>query len=498
MLFTQYLVFSFSFTGEKSVSGRITVLMDKKKVLSTTAIDYTNDVIHIGHAYQKMLADCVARYYGDLIGKDNVYFLTGTDEYGSTNQKAAEKRGISAKEHVDDISSKNKAEIDSLNLSYNRFIRTTDPDHRETAREFFQKVFENGDIYKGSYTGLYCEGCESYKTLSELDPEGRCLLHPTREIQKVEEENYFFKWGKYSDFLKKLLQNDGFVIPEGRKKEMLSFIEQGINDLPVTRPTYKVNWGIEAPHDPNHVLYVWFDALINYYTAGRQNGFWDEDTYIIHFLGKDNARWHALLWPAMLESAGEVLPSAVYVHGFINLDGEKISKSRGNIVRPSDLVSQFGSDAVRYYFLKHGPIIEDVDISLDHIKQVYNSDLANGLGNTASRLAKLAEKSGFEFPLSGKATRDPVFDGYFKNFRVDLAVQHLWGKLGVLDKHINDNEPWAIKDGEKLKEILTWEINALREIIDYLEPFIPDTASKLQKTFRTEKIVLEGQLFPRL
>ncbi len=472
--------------------------MDKKKVLITTAIDYANDVIHIGHAYQKVLADCLSRFYRKILGLDKVYFLTGTDEYGSSNQKAAEKRGITPKEHVDEISARDKSELDSLNISYDRFIRTTDKDHNETSKRLFQKVFENGDIYKDNYTGLYCEGCEAYKTLTELDEDGRCLLHPTREIQKVEEENYFFRWSKYADFLKDLLSEKSFVLPDSRRKEMLSFVEQGINDLPVTRPKYKVSWGIEAPNDPEHVIYVWFDALINYFTAGNQNGFWDEHTHIVHLLGKDNARWHALLWPAMLKSAGEALPTTIYVHGFINLNGEKISKSRGNIIRPSELVSQFGSDAVRYYFLKHGPIVEDVDISVEHIKQVYNSDLANGLGNTASRLARLAEKSGFEFPVPGENPPDEKFVKYFEDFRVDLALQYVWSKLGELDKHINDNEPWAVKEESKLKEILTWEVNELRGIINYLEPFIPKTTGKLEKTFGSEKILLKEQLFPRL
>ena len=486
------------YTVEKSGSGRITVLMDKKRVLITTAIDYTNDVIHIGHAYQKILADCLARYYRGVLGKENVYFLTGTDEYGSTNQKAAEKRGVTPKEHVDEISSRDKAELDALNLDYNRFIRTTDADHRETAQKFFQKVFDNGDIYKGSYTGLYCEGCEAYKTMSELDADGRCLLHPTRDIQKVEEENYFFKWSEYSDFLKQLIEAKGFVLPEGKRREMLGFIEQGINDLPVTRPGYKVSWGIQAPNDSEHVIYVWFDALINYFTAAEPGGFWNDETHIIHVLGKDNARWHALLWPAMLKSAGKTLPSTIYVHGFVNLNGEKISKSKGNIIRPSELVTQFGADAVRYYFIKHGPVIEDVDVSVDHIKQVYNADLANGLGNTASRLARLAETSGFEFHVPELKEWDDIFTEHFNNFRVDLAVQHVWSKLGVLDKHINDNKPWAIKDAPHLQTILTWEINELREIINYLEPFIPETASKLSAVFGKENISLKEQLFPRL
>jgi len=369
-----------------------------KKFFITTAIDYTNDVIHIGHAYQKILADTLARYYRLKIGKENTYFLTGTDEYGTTNQKAAEKAELSPKEYVDGISSKNKEQIDYLNISYDRFIRTTDADHKEQVINFYKKSLENGDIYKDSYEGLYCEGCESYKTLTELNEEGECLLHPTRKIQKIQEENYFFKWSKYSDFLLDLLKDETFVLPEGKCKEMIAFVEQGLKDLPVTRPKYKVSWGIEAPNDTEHVLYVWFDALVNYFTAGKPLGFWEDDTKIVHILGKDNARWHALLWPAMLKSAGYRVPSTIYVHGFINLNGEKISKSRGNVIRPSDLVRDFGVDAVRYYFLKQGPIVEDVDISIDQLKEVYNSDLANGLGNTVSRIAKLAERSNLEFP----------------------------------------------------------------------------------------------------
>lgn len=475
--------------------------MNKHKLLITTAIDYTNDVIHIGHAYQKVLADCTARFYRSILGEENVYFLTGTDEYGSTNEKAALAKNISPQKHVDEISAKDREQLDSLNISYNRFIRTTDEDHRKFAQQFFSKVFDNGDIYKGSYEGLYCDGCEAYKTFSELNEEGQCLLHPTRTIQKIEEENYFFKWSKYSKFLRALLENKNFVIPEGKRKEMSSFIDQGINDLPVTRPKYKVGWGIENPKDKEHVIYVWFDALINYLTAGSQTGFWDKNTKIVHVLGKDNARWHALLWPAMLQSAGELLPDTIYVHGFINLNGEKISKSKGNIIRPVELVSQFGSDAARYYLIKHGPAVEDVDISLDHIKQVYNADLANGLGNTASRLAKMAEKSGFSFPLTESkkeiVLKEKLTD-LFEMFRVDLAVQAVWAEISELDKHINDNEPWAIEDKEKLREVLTEEISVLRGIINYLEPFIPETYKKLMNIFGSEKITFPGPLFPRI
>lgn len=471
----------------------------KKKTLITTAIDYTNDVIHIGHAYQKVLADCIARYERLRKGSANVYFLTGTDEHGSTSEKAAAARNLTPLEHVTDISKKDQTQLDILNVSYNRFIRTTDEDHKEISTEVFTKALDNGDIYKGKYEGLYCDGCEAYKTLTELSEDGQCLLHPTRQIQKIEEENYFFKWSKYSSFLKGLLEKPGFVLPEGKRKEMLAFIENGLEDIPVTRPKYKVSWGIAAPNDPDHVIYVWFDALINYYTAGSRSGFWDKDTQIVHILGKDNARWHALLWPAMLKSAGLRLPDIVYVHGFINLNGEKISKSRGNVIRPHELVEQFGVDPVRYYFLKHGPIVEDVNISLDNLKEVYNSDLANGLGNSVARIAKLAERSGFAFEskdfgdLWGAAWAEP-----FAELRVDRVLTNIWEKLAALDKHINENTPWKIEDPVKLKEVLSYEVNELREAALMLEPFMPDTAKKIQEQLNPSKIASEPPLFPRL
>lgn len=473
--------------------------MNKKKVLITTAIDYTNDAIHVGQAYEKILADCVARYYRVRIGDKNVRFLTGTDEHGTTNEKAAKARNLTPQEHVNDISGKNKEQIDSLDISYDRFIRTTDEDHVKIASEFFQKSYDNGDIYKASYDGLYCEGCESYKTMTELDDDGKCPLHPTREIQKVAEENYFFKWSKYSNFLKDLVSSERFVFPEGKKKEMLAFIEEGIKDIPVTRPKYKLGWGITSPIDPEQVIYVWFDALINYYTFGGQNGFWDDETEIIHFVGKDISRWHVLLWPAMLESAGIRVPDSVYIHGFLTLNGEKISKSKGNVIRPSELVEKYGSDAVRYYFLKHGPITEDSDISLEHFKEVYNSELANGVGNTVARIAKLAEKSGFEFPFTGSYLNK--FDNcteYLNVFRVDLAIQKAWEVLASLDKHISENEPWAISDKDKLKEILTFEVNEIRQIAKLIEIFIPQTSQKIQKQFGSEKILSQAGLFPRI
>jgi len=472
----------------------------RKKILITTAIDYVNDVIHVGHAYQKVLSDCIARFERLHLGTENVYFLTGTDEYGTTNEKAAAKRNITPKEHVDEISGLDKQQIDSLNVSYNRFIRTTDEDHKKFAQEVFSKALAAGDIYKSHYEGLYCEGCESYKTMSELTEDGQCTLHPTRQIQKIDEEDYFFKWTKYQGFLLDLLKDERFVLPDGKRREMIAFVEQGLKDIPVTRPKYKVSWGIEAPNDPEQVIYVWFDALINYYTAGYQNGFWDEDTRIVHFLGKDNARWHALLWPAMLKSTGLRLPDTVYVHGFINLNGQKISKSTGNMIRPNELVEQFGVDASRYYLLKHGPITDDVNISLDHLKEVYNSDLANGLGNTVARIAKMAEKSGLAFevkPLSSDLFNED-WARPFNDYRVDLAILNIWKQLSDLDKHINENQPWGITDISKLADVLGYEVDQIRRIARMIEPYMPETAKKIQDQFNQEHICAGTGLFPRL
>ena len=470
-----------------------------KKIFITTAIDYTNDVIHAGQAYEKVLADSIARYERLNRGEKNVHFITGTDEHGTTNQKAAEKRGLTPEEHVKDISTRDQEQIDSLNISYDRFIRTTDEDHKKFSAEFFEKSLANGDLYKDTYKGYYCEGCESHKTLSELTEDRQCPLHPTRQIQELDEENYFFKWSKYSDFLKELIESDTLEIrPAGRKAEMLSFIEQGIEDITVTRPKYKVSWGITAPNDPEQVIYVWFDALINYLTEGEQKGFWDEDTEVVHFVGKDIARWHTLLWPAMLKSAGYKIPDKVYVHGFMNLNGQKISKSLGNVITPTDLVEKYGIDAVRYYLLKHGPITEDTDVSLEHLEEVFNGELASGLGNTVARLAKLAQNSEAEFSFTQPSELDKEVFLPLDSFRVDKVLANIFAKLSEIDKHINENEPWKITDSKKLEAVLTEEINSLLKVAYYLQPFLPDTAAKILKTFESGKIKAPEGLFPRI
>ena len=474
--------------------------MKKQKILITTAIDYTNDVIHVGQAYEKVLADCIARYYRNKLGKENVYFLTGTDNHGTTNEKAAIKNNKDPAEYVEEISEKDKEQIDALLVEYDRFIKTTDEDHKKVATDFFAKAVETGDVYEGVYKGYYCEGCESHKTHSELTEEGQCPLHKTRQIQKLDEKNYFFKWSKYSKFLKELIESETFLLPRRKRNEMLSFIENGLEDIPVSRPKEKVSWGITAPNDETQVLYVWYDALVNYYTAASQTGFWNEETHIVHFVGKDILRFHTLLWPAMLENVGYKLPDTVYAHGFITLDGEKISKSRGNVIRPKELTDTYGTDAVRYYLLKRGPIVEDADISLSNLEEVYNAELANGIGNTFARITKLAENSGFSFKSKKIDTNiwDEEWSNPIKDYRADLALQNVWKRLSQLDKHVNENEPWAIKEEERLKEVLEYEVSELRNIAKIVEPFIPNAAKTMQKVLSKSKIKGGTVLFPRL
>lgn len=456
----------------------------------TTAIDYTNDVIHLGHAYQKVLADVLARYHRQI--GDKTFFLTGTDEHGSKSEQAAKDVGKTPKEFVDEISKKDQEQQDALNISYDRFIRTTDPDHKELVKNFWLNVKKNGDIYKGKYTGLYCVGCEAYKTESEI-VDGKCTLHPTKELQKVTEENYFFRWSKYADFLKKhIAEHPKFIQPKERQREMLAFLEQGIQDITVSRQKNKVSWGIPVPDDPDQVIYVWFDALINYISGASD--FWPAD---VHILGKDNARWHILLWPAMLKSAGYELPKTVYVHSFFSIDGQKISKSLGNVIRPTDFVKNYTVDGARYYLIKHGPLIEDVDIRLDHVKKVYNADLANNLGNLVARVARLAEDSNTEFP---SFTRRPLARlKELDKFRFGDALAFIWQKITKANKFIDENKPWELIDKDKeIDKVLNHLVDEIREIATLLKPFLPETAEKIEKQFAGPKIKTGKPLFPRL
>ena len=460
-----------------------------KKFYITTAIDYTNDVIHIGHSYQKILADVLARYHR-LIG-DQTYFLTGTDEHGQKVANSAKESGIEPKKFVDQIAQEDKKEWKGLNISFDRFIRTTDEDHKKFAQEVYLKSKKNGDIYLGKYEGLYCEGCEAYLTENDLK-DGLCQFHPNKKPLKISEENYFFRLSKYQKWLEEYLEkNPEFVQPEAKRREILAFIKSGLKDFSVSRQG--VAWGIPVPDDPKQTVYVWYDALLNYLTYGIEKDCWPAD---VHILGKDNERFHAIYWPAMLKSAGYPLPKTILVHDFINLNGQKISKSLGNVIKPSELTKKFGVDGVRYFFIKYGPLNNDVDINLEKIKDSYNSELANGIGNLVARVAKLCEKSNLAFAKT-EAKIIEALDKELQKFQVDKGINILWQKISEVDQFINQKEPWDKKDNE-LKEILNFLVKEVRTIAFNLKPFLPETAEKIEKQFSGPKIKSAAPLFPRL
>lgn len=462
------------------------------KYLVTTAIDYTNDVIHLGHAYQKVLADAYTRLLRQVHGEKNVLFVTGTDEFGQKIDKEAKLKKIPNQEFVDKISALDQKEQDSLQVSYSRFIRTTDADHQKIAQEFFKKSFDNGFIYEGTFEGKYCEGCEEYKTDKNL-VEDKCPLHPNKEIIITKESNYFFKWSYFKDYLKKLFdENQEFVKPKSKYNEMYAMIDE-IEDIPVTRRKQSLTWGINCPIDEDHVIYVWFDALINYYTFGKD--IWNEDTKIIHFLGKDNAKFHALLWPAMLRSVDLKNPDLIYVNSFLSLNGQKISKSLGNIIRPTEVINDYSSDAVRYYLLKFGPIVDDSDFSTQHLKEIYNGELANGLGNTISRVFALAKNNNIKFEPP-KTLPISLNTEFLENIRPDKSLEIIFSKITDLNKDINEKEPWKIKDEKVLNDLIKDYLNKIYIIILNLKPYIPSTSEEVLKSF--ENNFDKTNFFPRI
>lgn len=467
------------------------------KFYITTAIDYVNDVIHVGHIYQKLLADVLARYYRTKLGDDNVFFLTGTDEYGQKAEKAAEEAKVTTKEFVDKISKADQDQQDSLNISYNRFIRTTDEDHTKVAQEIWRRVEAAGDIYLGDFTGLYCTGCEAYYTEDDLT-EGECSYHPTLKVKRVTEKNFFFRWSKYQEFLiEHLEKHPEFVYPQSRWQEMANFAKSGIRDIPISRTSF--SWGVPVPNEPGHVMYVWFDALTNYLTGvgfcenpDLFTKFWPAD---IHILGKDNVRWHALLWPAILKSAGIPLPKTIFVNGFLSLAGQKISKSIGNILRPTELVAQYGTDAVRYYLLRYTGITADSDISEGKIKVAYNADLANGLGNLVARIAKLCEQNEIIAPKP-RGFWCTGLEEAMSELKFNEALTIIWELISEADKKINDERPWELK-GKRLEEILHELVKRIQAIAFNLQPFLPETSEKILKQF-SGPVKSAPPLFPRI
>ena len=467
------------------------------KFFLTTPIYYVNDVPHIGHAYTTIAADVVARYWRQKISKENVFFLTGTDEHGQKVAQAAKEKGLSPKEFVDSVAPRFEEAWKLLNIDYDYFIRTTDPKHESVVTDLLQKIYDAGYIYPGTYKGLYCVGCEKFLTESEL-VDGKCPLHPNKEPVHQEEKNYFLKLKELSRKVFEKIENGEYqILPEDKKKEIVSRIKQGVEDISISRAG--VSWGIPLPWDKSQTIYVWVDALINYYSATRfikgKEGFWPAN---LHLVGKDILWFHTVIWQAILIATGIPLPKTIFAHGFFTIDGAKMSKSLGNVISPQELVEKYGVDGARYLVVSAYPFGSDGDISLDKFKEEYNAHLANGIGNLVSRIAKLCENSGFEFPQEKVLKFDDLVEENIKNYHFDEALKNLFDRfISGLDSSINKEEPWKLT-GEKLKEFLTGSVSIIRNLSFNLRPFLPVTSEKIEKQFLGPKIKSELPLFPRL
>ena len=470
----------------------------KGKYYITTAIAYTSRKPHIGNSYEIVLTDAIARYKR-MQGYD-VFFQTGTDEHGQKIEMYAQSEGCTPKEYVDKVAGEIRDICDVLNTSYDKFIRTTDDDHEKIVQKIFKKLYDQGDIYKGSYEGLYCTPCESFWTESQL-VDGKCP-DCGREVKPAKEEAYFFKLSKYQKQLEEYIENNpDFIYPESRKKEMLNnFIKPGLQDLCVSRTSFK--WGVPVDFDPDHVVYVWIDALSNYITgigydpdgsSEQYKKFWPADAHII---GKDIVRFHTIYWPIMLMALGEPLPKQVYGHPWLLFGEDKMSKSRGNVIYADELVKLIGVDAVRYYLLSEMPFANDGSITYDTIIERFNSDLANTLGNLVNRTIAMNKKY-FDGVVKERSAKEEL-DSEIEKFCIDtvkkvdeqINIFHISDALEAvinlakrLNKYIDETMPWALaKDDskrERLGTVLYTLLEGIRYIAVLIEPFMPETAKAI-------------------
>ena len=479
--------------------------MEKQKYYITTAIAYTSRKPHIGNSYEIVLTDAIARFKR-LQGYD-VFFLTGTDEHGQKIEEYAKNAGVTPKEYVDKVAGEIKDICDMLNTTYDKFIRTTDDYHEKTVQKIFKKLYDQGDIYKSEYEGLYCTPCESFWTESQL-VDGKCP-DCGREVKPAKEEAYFLKLSKYQKQLEEHIENNpDFIYPESRKKEMLNnFIKPGLQDLCVSRTSFK--WGVPVTFDEKHVIYVWIDALSNYITALGYDPDGSSDLYKkywpanVHIIGKDIIRFHTIYWPIMLMAMGEPLPAKVYGHPWLLFGEDKMSKSKGNVIYADELVARFGVDAVRYYLLSEMPHAQDGSISYDTMIERYNSDLANTIGNLVNRTVAMANKY-FDGVLACNSASEELDDGFkadilgalpkmekaFDDFRIADALDAVLTIAKRSNKYIDETAPWALaKDEEKkdrLSTVLYNLIESIRIIAVELSAFMPETSKAILSQINTD------------
>jgi len=469
--------------------------MNAKKYYITTTIPYVNAEPHVGFALEIVQADVLARYHR-LLGED-VFHNFGADEHGLKIYRKALELGKDPQKYCDEYAAKFDALKQTLNLAYDNFIRTTDLKHIAAAQEFWRRCLANGDIYKKNYKIKYCVGCELEKTDSELK-DGKCEFHPNLDLEVYEEENYFFRFSKYQKPLLEFYEkNPDFVVPEGKYNEIKEFVKRGLEDFSVSRLKKKMPWGVDIPDDPEQVMYVWFDALVNYISAlgwpeneKKFKEFWPG----IQTAGKDNLRQQTAIWQAMLLSAGLPNTKQVFIHGFITVNGQKISKSAGTAIAPNEITDKYGTDALRYYVLAKIHPWEDSDFTWKKFNETYNADLANGLGNLVARVAKLCERAKIQdsgFKIQFQENR------FLNGFRFDEALKEIWEWISEVDQVIEKDKPWTLKEVE-LESALKIYVEKIRKIATGLRPFLPETAEKILKQFAGPKIKSEAPLFPRI
>ncbi len=484
----------------------------KKNFYITTTLPYVNAEPHIGFALEIIQADIIARYHG-ILG-DKVVFNTGTDEHGLKIYRNAQEEGKDVQKYVDENAAKFGKLKSALNVSFTNFIRTTDPHHVAAAQEFWKRCDKNGDIYKKNYQIKYCVGCELEKTESELK-DGVCPIHPNLKIELIDEENYFFRFSKYQKPLLELYKKyPDFVVPAHRLTEIKNFVENGLQDFSISRLKTKMPWGVPVPGDETQVMYVWFDALVNYISTlgwpeSNENfeEFWGtkENPNALQIAGKDNLRQQSAMWPAMLMSARLPTSRQIIIHGFITSGGQKMSKSLGNVVNPFEIVEKYGTDALRFFLAHDINSFEDSDFTEGKFKESYNANLANGLGNFSARVLTLGEKAKF----NGLALATPAVDKFIsetkqkiaketEGYRFNEALASVWGLISFGDAYVNTNKPWETGDVQVIYDLVV----ILDNVAALILPFLPETASKIIGSINWSgselKIKKGGNLFPRV